>query len=116
MGPMINLSLSQMVQIDVEIRNADRSSLFYLNDDMARKMDHQMTLFFDFIDKAHGQPSQFFDGDFPFPAKKLFYLILDLFDKSILILNQTMFIQFVIFYFCKYDHPNYTQKFLQVLF
>jgi len=31
-------------------------------------------------------------------------------------LNQTMFVQFVIYYACALDHPSYTQKFLQLLF
>jgi hypothetical protein len=71
------------VYIDVEIRNADRSELFYLNDEMARKMDNQMHLFLDFIDFASNKPSKFFSGSFPaeIGPKKLYYNLLDIFDK-----------------------------------
>ena len=93
----------------------DRSLLFYLNDDMARKMDHQMSLLLDFVDLAHGAPSRFFEGPFPIPEKKLFYLVLDIFDHNVLMLNQTLFIQFVVFYFSAFDE-HYYQKFLQLLF
>jgi hypothetical protein len=114
--PLLTLSFQQVTQIDVEIRSMDRSLLFYLNDDMARKMDHQITLLLDFLDLSHQKESRFFQGPFPIPPQKLFYLILDIFDKDLLMLNQTMFVQFVVYYACSLDHPYYTQKFLQLLF
>jgi hypothetical protein len=51
-----------------------------------------MLLLFDFLDLAHGGKSRFFEGPFPLPEKKLFYLLLDIFDKTVLMLNQTLFI------------------------
>jgi len=89
----------------------DRSLLFYLNDDMARKMDHQMSLLLDFLDLSHSHSARFFRGPFPLPEKKLFYLILDIFDQNVLMLNQTLFIQFAVFYFASLD-PHFYQKFL----
>ena len=41
-----------MIGIDVEIRGADRTMVFYLNDEMARKMDNAMHLMLDFIDHS----------------------------------------------------------------
>lgn len=80
---IMNISIQNLVQIDVEIRNAERSELFYLNDEMARKIDNQMYLFLDFIDCANKKPSKFFGNQFPeeFGPKKLYYNLLDIFDK-----------------------------------
>lgn len=69
-----------------------------------------MMLFLDFIDFANGKQSKFFIGNFPkeIGLKKLYYILLDIFDRQILILNQTMFVQFIIFYFCQCKIKNFT--------
>ena len=112
---MLRVSLQSAVQIDAETRSADRSELFYLNDEMARKIDDQMLLLFDLVDHALGNSRFFFDQP-PLDLKKLFYSLLDIFDSQILILNQTMFVQFVVFYCCSCRHPKFSEKFLQLLF
>jgi hypothetical protein len=40
MDSILKISQHNLIQIDVDIRNADRSELFYLNDEMARKIDN----------------------------------------------------------------------------
>ena len=81
-----------MISVDVEIRNAEKTRVFYLNDEMARKIDNSMHLLFDFIDHSLAKESLFFTKLVVIDPKILFYTFLHIFDHQILILNQTMFV------------------------
>jgi hypothetical protein len=42
------------------VRQTERSELFYLNDEMARKIDNQMLIIYDFINLCLGKKSDYF--------------------------------------------------------
>lgn len=40
MESILNISIQNLILIDVEVRQNDKYELFYLNDEMARKIDN----------------------------------------------------------------------------
>lgn len=60
MEPILNISIQNLILIDVEVRQNDKTELLFLNDEMARKIDNQLLIIIDLINFCMSNNTIFF--------------------------------------------------------
>ena len=61
MEAILNISIQNLILIDAEVRQNDKTELLYLNDEMARKIDNQLLIIIDLINFSMNNNTTFFE-------------------------------------------------------
>lgn len=89
------------------------------NDEIASKLDGLMSVFFDYIEYALKKPSQYFSNLSlePIEFEELFQNILLISQEKLIIIFQSKYVQFLLFYMCSFveKYPNCIEKFLSIM-